>query len=346
MDFAVFAACAIAIAAAGTLLVDAVDAVGKRTGIGHVFLGGILLAGATSLPEIVSVTSAGALGEADLAIGTVLGSNLFNLTIFGVIALASPLAIRPSPAGVRAGLAAFTLGVVVLVFLLVDEPTLGQLGLGSVVLIGLYGVSALVLFRYDRAAALARAKTAKNGSSPTATGATPEPETNGFSSPHYSLRGAIGVLLASSAVVFVAAVFLADAADGIARELNVTGGVVGVVGVAFATSLPEVVTSVAALRKGASGLVVGNVFGSNLFNLAVIFPSDIAFDGGAVIDAAQNEQAATAAFGLLLMGLAVFALRDAGRGGEVGRARRSRGVGLLILLGYLGGMSVAVTLGT
>jgi len=54
-------------------------------------------------------------------------------------------------------------------------------------------------------------------------------------------------------VVFVAAVFLTDAADGIARELNVTGGVVGVVGVVFATSLPEVVTSIAALRKGAAG---------------------------------------------------------------------------------------------
>lgn len=346
MDFAVFAACAIAIAAAGTLLVDAVDAVAERTGIGHVFLGGVLLAGATSLPEVVSVTSAGALGEADLAIGTVLGSNLFNVAIFGSVALAAPLAIRPSPAGLRAGLAAFVLGTVVLVFLVIDEPSLGQLGLGSVVLIGLYGVSAFLLFRHDRAAGLGHATKSQNGSSQTPTHATPEPEPNGFSLLHYSLKGAIGVLLASSAVVFVAAVFLADAADGIARELNVTGGVVGVVGVAFATSLPEVVTSIAALRKGASGLIVGNVFGSNLFNLAVIFPSDIAFDGGSLIDAAQSEQAVTAAFGLLLMGLAIFALSDRGQRAGIGQIRRSRAIGLLILLGYLGGVSAAVSLGT
>ena len=154
------------------------------------------------------------------------------------------------------------------------------------------------------------------------------------------------MLLICSVVVFVAAVALADAADGIARELNVTGGVVGVVGVAFATSLPEVVTSIAALRKGAPGLVVGNAFGSNLFNLAVIFPSDIAFDRGALIDAAQSEQVVTAAFGLLLMGLAIFALSDHGQHDAIGHKRRSRAIGLLILLGYLGGVSAAISLGT
>ena len=150
MDFAVFAACALAIAAAGPLLVDAVDAVGKQTGMSRVFLGGVLLVGATSLPELVSVTSAGALGEADLAIGTVLGSNLFNMTIFGVVAVAAPLAVRPSAAGLRAGIAALTLGAAVLLFLVVDDPSLGRLGLGSVVLIVLYGASGFLLLRRER----------------------------------------------------------------------------------------------------------------------------------------------------------------------------------------------------
>ena len=72
------------------------DAVDKQTAIGHLFLGGVLLAAATSLPEVVSVTSAGALREADLTIGTVLGFYLFNVAIFGAVALAAPLAIRPS----------------------------------------------------------------------------------------------------------------------------------------------------------------------------------------------------------------------------------------------------------
>ena len=342
MDFAVFAACALAIAAAGPPLVDAVDAVGERTGVGRVFLGGVLLAGATSLPEFVSVTSAGALGEADLAVGTVLGSNLFNMAIFGAVALAAPLAVRPSPAGLRAGLAALSLGSVALIFLVVQEPSLGRVGLGSIVLIGLYGSSAFVLFRLERRAGLAQTEAPASESSHRLASATAGPTT---AEGGYSLRRAIGVLLASSAVVFVAAVFLSNAADGIARELKVTGGVVGVIGVAFATSLPEVVTSVAALRKGSSGLVVGNVFGSNLFNLAVLFPSDVAFDGGGLIEAAQNEQAATAAFGLLLMGLAVFALSDRGRTSEGGQVRRSRLLGLLILAGYLGGVTVVVVLG-
>ena len=125
----------------------------------------------------------------------------------------------------------------------------------------------------------------------------------------------------------------------------------GVVGVALATSLPEVVTSAVALWRGAPGLVVGNVFGSNVFNVAVLFPGDLALDEGPLLAAAMDEQAVTAAFGLLLMLLALATLVErmpwSSQGGR-GLLRRSRALRLLgagILAGYLVGVVLTVGLG-
>ena len=118
-----------------------------------------------------------------------------------------------------------------------------------------------------------------------------------------------------------------------------TGGVVGVVAVAVSTSLPEVVTTISALRRGATALAVGNLFGSNIFNVALVFPSDLAFGGGGVLQAAQNEQAATAGFGLLLMSFAALVLYRKRAAGTI------RLAGAAILLAYLAGVGVAVALG-
>ena len=152
-------------------------------------------------------------------------------------------------------------------------------------------------------------------------------------------------------MVFVASLFLPSAAEGIADTLGVSGGVVGVVGVALATSLPEVVTSAVALWRGSPGLVVGNVFGSNVFNVAVLFPGDLALDEGPLLAAAMSEQAVTAAFGLGLMLLALLALVDrmpwssAGGEGLLRRGWALRAAGVAILLGYLVGVVVTVGLG-
>jgi len=352
VDFVVFLLCAAVIAAAGPRLVDAVDAIGEHTGISRVWLGTILLAGATSLPELVTTVSAGVIDEPDLAVGTVLGSNLFNMTIFGVIILSLPRAVQPDAAGLRSGLMALLLGVLVLVFLIVDAPELGRVGLGSVVLIATYLMASNLLYLRERRRtrrSLEMAAVPEMAESPGDAG--PEAgDTRGANEEAaepevlivptgLSLRRAWLFLGLSSAMVFVASIFLSDSAEGIARELQVTGGVVGVVGVAFATSLPEVVTSVAALRKGAAGLVVGNVFGSNIFNIAVLFPSDLALDRGGLLRIAQTEQAVTAGFGLLLMGLAALVLWRR----MPTRAVRLTGAGILV--GYLAGVIIAVALG-
>ena len=342
MDFLIFALCALAIALAGPTLVRAVEGVGDATGLGHLWLGTVLLAGATSLPELVSVVSATGIDQPDIAVGTVLGSNMFNMTIFGVVLVLFPLAVRTDRASALTGGVAIVLGAATLVFIVTGEVALGHVGLGAIVLLGLYVTGSLLLFREARRGSAAPAPAASTDPAP-----APE-KTEARRRPR---RADVVRLAAATAVVFVASLFLPSAAEGIADTLGVSGGVVGVVGVALATSLPEVVTSAVALWRGSPGLVVGNVFGSNVFNVAVLFPGDLALDEGPLLAAAMSEQAVTAAFGLGLMLLALLALVDrmpwSSAGGE-GLLRRSwalRAAGVAILLGYLVGVVVTVGLG-
>ena len=323
MDFAIFAGCALAIALAGPLLVDAVEGVAEETGLGHLWLGTVLLAGATSLPELVSILSAAAIDQPEIAVGTVLGSNMFNMTIFAVVLLLFPLSVQTDRAGALTGMLAILLGTGALVFIVAGPGAVGRLGVGALVLLGVYVLGSAVLFREERRASRPLGVPEETaGLAPVALLPRLMP-----------LRGVLGRLGLATAVVFVASLFLPDAAEGIAEVLGVGGGVVGVVGVALA-------------------LVVGNVFGSNVFNVAALFPADVALDEGALLDAVSDEQSVTAAFGLGLMVLALAPLLERGpwpgwSGGVAVERRRHllHLTGAAILVGYVVGVVVTVSLG-
>ena len=314
-------------------MVDAVEVVSARTGVGHIWIGSIVLAGATSLPELVSAISGAAIDEPDLAIGTLLGSNMFNMAIFGAVVLLATRSLRPDPSGAAAGLVAIVMAAAALVFFLIEAPEVGRMGVGSLIVVGIYVLGSFLLFRFEQ-------RRKPGGAIGWGGTGAPEPAAAVISlEGMMTLRRAGEWLLATTAVVFVASVFIAGAADGIAQTIGVSGGVVGVVAVALATSLPEVVTSISALRRGATGLLVGNVFGSNVFNIAVIFAADVSLDEGPVLQAASSDQAVTAAFGIGLMLLALAVV-----GWQQSR-RTIRGAGALILVGYVVGIVTVVSLG-
>ena len=319
MDFAIFFACAAAIAMAGPRMVDAVEALASFSGFGRLWLGTILLAGATSLPELVATVQAAGIGDPDLAVGTVLGSNLFNMTIFASVLIIAPRAIRRDALGAATGAVAMLLGGLAFTFLLLDAPQWGRVGMGPLVLLAIYGASSYLLFAMERR--------------------RPQPVPTIIPPAIGTLRAALAWLAGSTVIVFLAAFFLPEAAEGIADTLQVSGGVIGVIGVAFATSLPEVVTSVAALRRGLDELVVGNVFGSNIFNMAVIVPAEFAYGEGSLLRAAESSQTVIAAIGVCVTGLAVLTLLRVQSSGP------RRGLGAVIMAGYLAGMVAVVVLG-
>ena len=251
-----------AIAFAGSGLVRYGDVLAEKTGMGRTWLGLVVLAAVTSLPEMATGVSAILWVQApDITVGDLLGSCMFNLLILAMVDLFYP----PGPvltAADRGHLLAACFGVVMLAVAVMDliRPpslagvTLGYVGLSSPILLLCYLVAMRSLFRYQRRE-LAQYLTEHEAI---------------LLYEDISLSAAMAKFGVNALVVVAAGVFLPQAADQIARLMGWQRSVVGTIFVAAATSLPEMVVTFSALRLGAVDLVVGNLFGSNLINLGIL----------------------------------------------------------------------------
>jgi cation:H+ antiporter len=291
---AAFLASGAVVAAAGVLLVRCADAIADATGIGRLWIGTVLLAAATSLPELATDVSAVRLGAPDLGVGDLLGSSLANMLILAVVDLLPPRGRVLRQAALDHALAAslaiaLTASCAALV-LSRSETSLLWVSPGSVALtlLWLAGVRVVYLQAGPRAAERSRAR-------PEARRALPR-----------SLRG----FLAAAATVLVSAPIFAWSAQGLADESGLGQTFVGTVCLGLATSLPEFVTSLAAVRIGAYDLAVGNLFGSNAFNMAILLALDAA-QPGSLYTAVDPAHAISAMFAIALMsvGLAAIAFR-------------------------------------
>jgi cation:H+ antiporter len=120
-----------------------------------------------------------------------------------------------------------------------------------------------------------------------------------------TLSKALAGFAVCALAIFIAGPFLAHAADELAEQTGLGGTFVGTTLVAFSTSLPELVSSLAALRMGAHDLAIGNVFGSNAFNMILLAPLDIAYEGP-LLAAVSRSHAITCIAGVLATQIAVM----------------------------------------
>jgi cation:H+ antiporter len=253
------------IVVAGIFLTKFADAIADLTGWGRLLVGSILLAGTTSLPELAVDANAILLGQPNLAAGDLLGSCLCNLLILAVLDLSrfsrgrmlSPLASAHALSGMMSIVLCSVAVLAMLTQPRIQMPIGRGLGLGSLAILAVYlGGSRLVYFDQRMAA---------------------RPDTPGPDQavlmpahPRTGLARAIAGFVVAGAVILLAAPFLAHAADELARRSGLGRTFVGTTLVALSTSLPELVASLAALRLGAYDLAIGNVFGSNSFNIAML----------------------------------------------------------------------------
>lgn len=260
--------CTALILYSGTKLCVLGDVIAEKTGMGRTWIGFALLASVTSLPELATGVSAVAVVDApDIAVGDVLGSCMFNLLILAVIdGVAGPVPLSARAHQGQVLVAAFgvlMLGLVATSFV-IGDLSLGWFSPFSLVFLAVYFVAMRSVFLYEkrRIASVVR-EVAEQES--------------------ISLRRALVAYALNALVVVLAAMVLPHAGEGIAASTGLGGTLVGSALIALSTSLPEVVVSVAALRMGAIDLFMGNLFGSNLFNIAILGIDDLVYTKGPLL---------------------------------------------------------------
>jgi cation:H+ antiporter len=304
----------------GVALARYADVIGERTRVGGVWIGTVLLAGATSLPELGTSLSAVGLDATNLAVGNLFGSSMANMLILAVVDLLlrrERLLSRVAFDHALAASLAIALNALAAVFVLLG-PGLAILRVspGSVLLFAGYLASTRALYRHARRAdaPVEQARSAEESMS--------------------LRRAAFGFGLAALGLIVVAPAF-AWSAHGIALTSGLGDTFVGTWAVGLSTSLPELVASLAAVRRGAYDLAVGNLFGSNAVNMALFLPLDLAARGS-VFEGLDPAHAAAALLGAVLMALGLAAI--------VYRARRRFGMiepdSALVLLTYLLGLAL------
>jgi len=291
------------------------DALGDRTGLGSGLIGLVFLAGVTSLPElVVSLTSVIQCSElsqgADLATGNMLGSNVFNLLILALLALLFPRKFNPqkltSPHTDTTlyGLAMLTIFAVAF-WAASKTGTVPGLECGWIVL-ALPITYAFILMREHR-----QLQEEEEDHLPSEQALAHLPAARFYS----ALGGLCALIIGGGIVLSIlgSRMALPPEQGGFGMEASL----IGTIFLAISTSLPELVISFASVRMGFLDMAVGNVLGSNMFNLLIIFVADIAMRGGNLLEKASSKHWTSVGLILVLTLLAGLLLRTRSLKGSV-----------------------------
>ena len=292
--------CAALLIWAATYLSKYGDILSEKTGLGRAWIGAILIAGVTSLPELASGVSAVAwLKAPNLAAGAVLGSCLFNLALIAVMDLAyQPGRVLAKAQDVHilsGGLGILLLGLVAMGILVGDG--LNHFGLLGVSFLSL-GILALYMIGARMIARLEQQRVAE----------VLEQEAKEQNYGQVTARKAYIVFILNAVAVVALGIWLSSIGDRLAATTGLSRSFVGNLFLATTTSLPEIAASLAAIRMAAIDLAIGNVLGSNLFNIVLFTVYDIA-DGSANFWASLNNANAFAAVMTMMMtGVVIISL--------------------------------------
>jgi len=319
----VFLVSSMAVIYAGVGLARYGDELAEKTGWGKLWVGSVLVSVATSLPELTVNISAVWLEDApDLALGNVFGANMINLLVLGIAGLIFGVQNLFGGQG-RDTRALALLGIGLVAVCMVagvsGDARLGRTSLGGLAILALYVWGMRRVYQLGR--------------EPAELGDIPAPKGRALKA--WVLFGL------SSAVVIIGARFVASSAEDLARLTGISASFIGVLLVAIVTTLPEGSVTVAAALRKSYGIVIGNVYGSCAFNVAILFFSDLFYPRGPLLGAMRPEHFAAAASALLLMGLGYLVL--------LGCAERkfawTRKLVLAIPLLYFGALYLVFTLG-
>lgn len=290
----VFALTAATVVFAGARLARDGEKIADRTGLGEAWVGAILVATATSLPEIVTDVAAVRQGDTALAIGDLFGSSMANMLILGVADLLTRRTHLMTQVAIRQGM------VGVLAITLTAVAAAGVMAGDRFVLFGIGWAPVAIAVAYVLGIRLIH--TNRGGQ----TSESARPDSDDRESRRVK-RPAIG-FAAAAAAILVAGPYLARSSGELAQQWGIASGFFGMVFLAAATSLPEVAVVWTAIKGGAYTLGVGNIFGSNCFNMMVLPMLDIIDGSGSILGQAEPGIAIGAVFAIILTAQALLDL--------------------------------------
>lgn len=293
-----FAVCVITIGVAGTLLTRYGDAIADKTGLGGTWIGLVLIATVTSLPELAAGISAVAIGNLpDIAAGDVFGScayNLLLLVLLDFLQRKTPLYAYARrghvlSAGFGVVLLGFT-GLNLVVTQFGASLSFQHVGIYTPVILLLYGVSIRTVFLYEKAHVESFIEK--------------EPDKYpGRTLQDLAIRYGIAALF-----VVGAGIALPHIAADIAEQMGWTQSFVGTMFAALATSLPELVVTIAAVRIGAVDMAIGDLLGSNMFNILILAIDDLFYTQAPLLDAVSSIHLSSALAAMTMTGAAIVGL--------------------------------------
>ena len=293
-----FVICASLIVFCGSRLSQYGDIIAEKTKLGRTWIGVVLMATVTSLPELItSISSAAVFRVPDIAAGDVLGACMLNLFILAVLDTGQrkpPISsLAHQGQTLTAAFGILLLGVTGISILGGSSvPAVGWIGISSFVCLVLYLVGMRIVFKYERRRANELLEAVAE-----------EARYEHLSKSDAYLRFGLNAL-----IIAAAATYLPHVADQIALMTGWGQTFVGTIFVALATTLPEMVVSHAALRIDAVDLAVGNILGSNLFNIAILAIADISYVRGPILRDVAANHAITAVAAMTMTSIVMVAL--------------------------------------
>jgi len=293
-----FALCLAIILFAGTKLARYGDAIAEKTGLGRIWIGLVLLAFITSMPEMVTgISSVALVASPDLALGTLFGSCCFNLSILALLDILhkrTPVLTEASSrhvvsAGWGMLLIAIAAGGIVIGGTF-SSLSPGWVGMPSIIISLVYMVGMRQMFRLERSQ-----QTLKQAD---------------FLHYEQIPAGRIYFRFAlAAAAVIAAGIWLSFIGDEIGIATGWSASFVGSLFLAITTSAPELVVTITALRLGAIDMAVADVLGANMLDIAIILPVDLAYRGGFLLSSVSSSHLTTAAVVVIMNLLVIVAVR-------------------------------------
>jgi cation:H+ antiporter len=307
----------------GLSLSKAGDHLAEATGLGRLWVGTILLAIATSLPELVTNLAAVRFDAPALAGGNVLGANMLNIvTLAALVSLFPKAVVRPMGRDqqILVGTALFLTAVVVAAIVFGAEWNVGPVGLGTFLIIWGYIIGiGFVLRALDN-----------QGKA--------EPQEEGKPAAQVPLGRVWGWFALAAGGVLIAAPVLVVSADRLADILGISGSFMGVLAVALVTTMPEMSVTWGALRLGSETMALGNVYGSCAFNILILAFADLLYPKPIFL-ALDRSHIAAGVGACFLMGLGPAFLSLRARG----KLALSRALALVMALGWAGLIYLVLT---